>query len=563
MNQMQLNLARKWRSKQFDDLIGQKLAIRVIKNSLYRNLIFPAYLLSGTRGCGKTSMARLFAAALNCSQLELFQENPQNVKLPCLSCTSCNAMQQLHHPDFIEIDAASNTGVDTMRHIIDTASFVPLMGRKKIYLIDEAHMLSKAAFNSLLKILEEPPISVVFMLATTDHSKIIDTVKSRCFQLFFNPIENSELINYLEHLCRQEKILYDVEGLSLVAQETEGSVRDAINLIERVRLANESITKSAVTEVLGFIDDEQLMLIFKAISRQDSSQVLQLCAEFNLGNFNAILIWKKFIELIRVGLWKKNGLAYSGYSKTLNYQQLESIINDYSQSQLLSIFELCCSYELLLSKSSMPSAILEMMFVKLSQLYKQENKPVNNVLVAQPVPIAPIVTRNNIASDISNNNSNNWQVFIKELEKLKDPLVIAIFKQALLKNIDTVSNTITLEYGKNLAFMQDSLSITKSVWKPALETIFGSSMELIANFNLNPVAVISSASSNIKPDIKLDIKPEIKPEIRKEVKNEVSKSYRLPNRAKQTERKIDVSDEQKWSKANLILKIFPGIITAA
>ncbi len=128
-------------------IVGQQLVVRLVKNSLYRNLIFPVYLLSGTGGCGKTSIGRIFAAALNCQAIEQFQKNPQNQQIPCLMCASCQAMQAAKHPDFIEIDAASHTGVDNVRAIIDASAFVPVLGSKKIYLIDEAHMLSKAALT--------------------------------------------------------------------------------------------------------------------------------------------------------------------------------------------------------------------------------------------------------------------------------------------------------------------------------------------------------------------------------------------------------------------------------
>jgi len=175
MQDSTLNLARKWRSKNFDQVIGQELSVRMLKNSLYRDLYFPVYLFSGQRGCGKTSTARIFAAALNCEQLGVFQQSPKTQSVPCLICTPCQAMIAGRHPDFFEIDAASHTGVDNIRHIIDASQLLPVMGRKKIYLIDEAHMLSKASFNALLKILEEPPRSVVFILATTDPHKIIET----------------------------------------------------------------------------------------------------------------------------------------------------------------------------------------------------------------------------------------------------------------------------------------------------------------------------------------------------------------------------------------------------
>ena len=185
MNEIQLNLTRKWRAQYFDQIIGQDLSVKMLKNSLYRGHFFLFICFAGQRGTGKTSMARVFAAAINCQVLPLFQKDPKSNIMPCMQCASCLAMHAGKHPDFIEIDAASHTGVDNVRQIIDSAAFLPLMGQKKIYLIDEAHMLSKAAFNAFLKILEEPPMSALFILATTDPQKIIDTVRSRCFQVCF------------------------------------------------------------------------------------------------------------------------------------------------------------------------------------------------------------------------------------------------------------------------------------------------------------------------------------------------------------------------------------------
>src|SRR3989338_3060341 len=231
MEHVELNLARKWRSKNFQEVIGQPLAVRILQNSLYLKQFFPVYLFAGQRGCGKTSTARIFAAAVNCARLPEFQADPRKVTIPCLQCESCIAMSKAQHPDFIEIDAASHTGVDNVRNIIDSSSFLPLLSQKKIYLIDEAHMLSKAAFNAFLKIMEEPPQSVVFILATTDVEKIIDTVRSRCFQLFFDPIDETKLLMHLVKICKEENIKFDEAGLKLIIKESEGSARDALNLL--------------------------------------------------------------------------------------------------------------------------------------------------------------------------------------------------------------------------------------------------------------------------------------------------------------------------------------------
>lgn len=179
-----LNFARRLRPQRFSDIIGQDLFVGMLQNALFLNKFFPVYLFSGQRGCGKTTTARVFAAALNC--LKRGEAPLQDI--PCLTCSSCLATKAGNHPDFIEIDAASNTGVDNVRAILESSSYLPVLGKYKIYLIDEAHMLSKAAFNAFLKLMEEPPQSVLFMLATTESYKIPETVRSRCFQLLFKPI---------------------------------------------------------------------------------------------------------------------------------------------------------------------------------------------------------------------------------------------------------------------------------------------------------------------------------------------------------------------------------------
>ncbi len=361
---MHLNLARKWRSKHFDEVVGQPLVVRLVKNSLYRNLIFPVYLLSGTRGCGKTSIARIFAAALNCEALEQFQKNPQEQQLPCLTCASCLAMQATKHPDFIEIDAASHTGVDNVRAIIDAASFVPVLGKKKIYLIDEAHMLSKAAFNAFLKILEEPPISVVFMLATTDPHKIIETVTSRCFQLFFEPIELHAVADHLAHICAKEEVAFEKEALLLIAQETEGSMRDALNLVERVRIAYPSITHTAVIELLGKIDDERLCELLQAVIQGSPQDILATIKHLDLEKYNPYLLWKSFVELIRRSLWVKNG-SLPDESKLIG--TLKEITASCSLERLIRLFEICYDYELSFAKTAAPGHMLEMMLLKMAQ----------------------------------------------------------------------------------------------------------------------------------------------------------------------------------------------------
>jgi DNA polymerase-3 subunit gamma/tau len=273
--QTNLNLARKLRPQTFDTIIGQDISVRMLKNGLYLRKFFPVYLFAGQRGCGKTSTARVFATAINCHTLELFQQKPTQYPVPCLTCDSCHAMLHSQHPDFIEIDAASNTGVDNVRQIIETASYIPLSGRKKIYLIDEAHMLSKAAFNAFLKILEEPPVTVHFILATTELQKIPETVLSRCFQLTFNAINHDSLKTYLLKVCETENVRIDNAALDVLIDETDGSARDALNLLEQVRFSTDYVTIEALLMILGKVSTNVMVTLFEHIVDNKPQQVLQ------------------------------------------------------------------------------------------------------------------------------------------------------------------------------------------------------------------------------------------------------------------------------------------------
>ncbi len=407
---MNINLARKWRSKQFDEIVGQPLAVRLVKNSLYRNLLFPVYLLSGTRGTGKTSMARIFAAALNCKQLKAFQEDPKNHSLPCLTCESCTAMQQMNHPDFIEIDAASHTGVDNVRQIIEAASFVPVLGGKKIYLIDEAHMLSKAAFNAFLKILEEPPESVVFMLVTTDPHKIIPTVISRCFQIFFDRIKPAEVVAHLTFICEQEGLSAEPEALMLIAQETEGCMRDALNLLERLRALPEGIdadgaaakiTKQAVSDLLGNVDDDRVSELLYTIVTGDAHAVLETWSRLEMTRFAPALVWKKLVETLRRMLWLKQAIAPDELPVS---ETLHKAVAAVSYERLIQVLDLCYSYELAFSRTSVPGTLLEVLMLKMvspsATTVKAAVPPVKKTIM-QPVKknLAPASPTNIVAAN--------------------------------------------------------------------------------------------------------------------------------------------------------------------
>jgi DNA polymerase III subunit gamma/tau len=558
---MQLNLARKWRSKNFDEIKGQPLVVRLVKNSLYRNLIFPVYLLSGTRGCGKTSLGRIFAAALNCQKLEEFQKDPQ-CKIPCLACSSCRAMEDMSHPDFIEIDAASHTGVDNVRQIIDAASFVPVLGTRKIYLIDEAHMLSKAAFNAFLKILEEPPASVVFMLATTDHHKILETVSSRCFQLFFESIKPQEVAQHLAFICAEESLAADTDALELIARECGGSMRDALNFLERLRALTSSgdsshISAIMVRELLGSIDDEPVIELFKQIVSGDASAVLSSYQNLSIAQYNPFMVWKKLIEIIRRALWIKQGVAPDDQAVSENFS---SVIHSISYGHLIALFEIGASYEQSFSKTSLPSTLLEMMLLKMAasplespvtpqktiakkaepkvepsvrpDAAKKEEKPVQVTPGVQPkstVPIEPGLPR--------------WVECLKDLETVQDPLVLSIFKQSISQIFNEEGRSLEMYFPQDLLFFKDWLENTSAVWQPRIEKFFGEGVLVIPHFT-----GVSTRERPLKIE-PLAQKMKAQPEIEKK------------NLVKQPTAKIVKADPEKYEKGALVLSVFPGTLT--
>jgi DNA polymerase-3 subunit gamma/tau len=263
-------LARRYRSGTFDEVVGQNHIAQTLKKAISSGRIAHAYLFCGTRGTGKTSTARILAKALNC---ETGKDGP--VTEPCGKCSSCIGIARGDDIDVIEIDAASNTGVDNIRELIENSQYRPARSRFKIYIIDEVHMLSKSAFNALLKTLEEPPSHVKFILATTEPEKVLPTILSRCQRYDFRNIPTREIAAHLASICRQEKIDANEDALFLIAKAGAGSMRDSLSLLDRLlSLGEKNLTTDMIENLLGLPKSQQLFSLSEAVGRGDVAAVL-------------------------------------------------------------------------------------------------------------------------------------------------------------------------------------------------------------------------------------------------------------------------------------------------
>jgi DNA polymerase III subunit gamma/tau len=265
---MSQSLYRKWRPLHWDQVIGQEHVVQTLRNAVTGDRVAHAYLFAGPRGTGKTTTARILAKAVNCLDEDL-------AKRPCNQCEHCKAVNQGRFLDLIEIDAASNTSVDDVRDLRDRINFSPNSGRYKVYIIDEVHMLSTAAFNALLKTLEEPPPHAIFILATTEVHKIPATVLSRCQRHEFRRIPVKEIVDNLKQLADEEQFSVEPEALSLVARQATGSMRDAISLLDQLASAGDNITLQLAQDVLGTATSQAVIEVIEAMLKRQSAQGLE------------------------------------------------------------------------------------------------------------------------------------------------------------------------------------------------------------------------------------------------------------------------------------------------
>ncbi|MBE6144621.1 MAG: DNA polymerase III subunit gamma/tau [Firmicutes bacterium] len=348
-------LYRKYRPLTFDEVVGQDVIIRTLKNAVLNKKISHAYLFTGPRGTGKTTIAKILAKTINCLNL--------NDMTPCNNCVSCTQINQKQSTDIVEIDAASNNGVDEIREIRNKVNLVPSISKYKVYIIDEVHMLTTGAFNALLKTLEEPPSHIIFILATTEPHKIPATILSRCQRFDFKRISSNKLVERLEFISKQEKIDIDKQALFEISRISEGGMRDAISMLDQVLSYSEGmVTLEDVHEVNGTLSQKDLGEFIENIFDKNILEVLKLIDKYNDLGKNIIKLSEEIIQLL------KNILLYKTVPNYFDDKELEALYerlgNNTKVEHLINLIDEFNNSLPKLKQSNDPKLILELLVIK-------------------------------------------------------------------------------------------------------------------------------------------------------------------------------------------------------
>lgn len=410
-------LARKYRPQNFDQLVGQEVLVQTLTNAIKHQKIAHAFILTGIRGVGKTTSARIIAKSLNCVGED---GSSKEARIPCNQCDNCQAISRSNFQDVLEIDAASRTGVDDIRSIIDSINYAPAIGRYKVYIIDEVHMLSNNAFNALLKTLEEPPSHTKFIFATTEIKKIPVTVLSRCQRFDLRRLNDDELTEYLSQILQKEGFKAEDRALSLIASAAQGSVRDALSITDRALSCNnyqELLTTDLVEELIGSSDKSFIIEIFEAILSGNVQKTLEKFNEFYSKSSDIANLIQDILEINhRVTLYKTipdnnfHDLSSNQIDKIREIAQNASIADLAKTWQML----LKGLNEISLAKSNQ-KIIFEMLIIRICHLNNLPN-------------LGQIIENIQNQNIVKNSANNNQESVIKTIEKNND------FSNEILRN---------------------------------------------------------------------------------------------------------------------------------
>ncbi|BED91565.1 MAG: DNA polymerase III subunit gamma/tau [Candidatus Improbicoccus pseudotrichonymphae] len=466
-------LYRKWRPKNFADVIGQGHVTSVLKNEIVEKKISHSYMFVGTRGSGKTTCARIFAKAVNCI-------SPINSGEPCLKCKACEAIDN-NTTDMIEIDAASNNGVENIRAIKEESNFATSILNYRVYIIDEFHMLSIGAFNAFLKILEEPPCNLIFILATTEFHKIPKTVVSRCQKFDFFKIPVGKLFEYLKKISSSENINITDDALSIIANIADGSARDALTILERfLSCQNKVIDADKVNLLMGLTDSKDIENLACLISNRDIKSCLEKIENLNIRSKNMAKICEGLIGFFRaVMLYKITGKYFDYYHHECDV--LKEISKLLSEENIMKIFDVLKNAYNQMNKIYKPEIELEFAFIKIYQKIKPNNSQINDT----EIPSAKS-TKDDEKSEIKNNEKpetgDNKKPKIKNENKDKfDPKIW----NSILEKLNDVSDSYLLTLKGSYAYVENNflvVVVSKKIYVDILKRSLPELKEIIFDF---------------------------------------------------------------------------------
>lgn len=443
-------LYRLYRPKKFEDIVGQQHIVQTLQNSIKDHKFNHAYLFCGPRGTGKTSVARIMAKAINC-------EDQANT--PCEQCANCQQSNKGIHPDLVEIDGASNNGVENIRALIEKSKYSPIEGKYKIYIIDEVHMLSTSAFNALLKTLEEPPKHVIFILATTEPHKVLPTVISRCQRYNFTKVNSKDLTSRLQYVCQQENISASKEALELISLVAEGGVRDALSILDQcIAYGNNQITEEQVNEIYGLLTVKEKINLLTAVINNDSLTVLQIMDKIIKQSINLKRLTTDLISLIKNIIVQQYTNDQQLMDQTYQLEDLE-VFKQISTDSLFMMIDILMDTSEKYRTTTDLAAYFEVALLKLMNVNQQSrgtiasSKPsINNhqeqtTIAKKEEPINEEIKQDNTLNNDSTQQTTNQkhETMMPEKEeqesvKIKEEVILDYSEEEILGLLNAASN---------------------------------------------------------------------------------------------------------------------------
>ena len=428
-----IELYRKYRPEKLDDVVGQEVIVKTLKNSLEQNHISHAYLFTGPRGTGKTSIAKILAKTINCSNL-------QNTA-PCDECVSCTQINLKQNVDIIEIDAASNNGVDEIREIRNKVNLVPSISKYKVYIIDEVHMLTTGAFNALLKTLEEPPSHIIFILATTEPHKIPITILSRCQRFDFKRINEKDMLERLKYICEKEKIQIEDSALEQIVSSSDGGMRDAISTLDQViAYAGNTVKLDDVHAINGTLGIEEISEFVSLLLDKNLEELMNKIDNYNDKGKNLVKIIEEMV------IFLKNILLYQEVPKyfennQINYQPFVKLQN-IDTDLLIEYINLFNSEINEIKKSNMPKFLFELLIIKIANVKKEKDFIIENKVEYQE----KIVAENKVTKpliEIKQNVEKKEVNKYKDIQKIRIDNTLSRFNKSLLLQLKDELENLT------------------------------------------------------------------------------------------------------------------------